>query len=74
MDQEPSDIREAIEGTRTELADTIEALGHKADFKSRVTENVKEGSENLSAKARGAAEHVQNAVPTRSHPRPPRLL
>ena len=44
MDQEPDQIRQAIEDTREDLADTIEALGQKADVKGRVAEKVKEGS------------------------------
>ncbi len=68
MDQDPSQIREEIEGTRADLADTIEALGQKADIKGRVAEKVKEGSERLTEKAHDTADQVQQAVPDQLAP------
>jgi hypothetical protein len=40
--QEPSAIREEIEQTRTQMGDTVEAIGYKTDVKSRAKESVQE--------------------------------
>ncbi len=40
MAEDPGAIREAIATTRAEMAETIEALGRKADVKARVNEKV----------------------------------
>ena len=39
MGQDPSQIREEIEQTRSEMGDTVDALAHKTDVKSRVKES-----------------------------------
>src|SRR5215213_4753725 len=41
MGQDPDAIRAQIEETRGEMGDTIEALGYKADVKSRARDKVK---------------------------------
>jgi hypothetical protein len=38
MAQDTGQIREAIDETRAEIAETIEALGHKADVKARLNQ------------------------------------
>jgi hypothetical protein len=40
MGQDPDAIRDEIVGTRERMGETIDALGHKADVKSRAKENV----------------------------------
>jgi Protein of unknown function (DUF3618) len=40
MGQGPSEIREDIEGTRARMGETVEALGYKADVKTRTKEKV----------------------------------
>jgi hypothetical protein len=40
MGQTPDDIREEIEETRGRMGDTVEAIGHRADVKTRVKESV----------------------------------
>ena len=40
MGQEPDRIRAEIEQTRAEMTDTVDALGYKADVKSRTKEKV----------------------------------
>jgi hypothetical protein len=40
MAQDPSQVRQAIEQDRLELADTVQALAQKADIKHRVRETV----------------------------------
>lgn len=59
MAEDPGQIREAIEETRAEIAETMEALGQKADVKGRVTEQVKEKTEELRSTAAASAEQVR---------------
>ena len=42
MGQDPEVIREEIERTRAEMTQTVDALGYKADVKSRAKENVQD--------------------------------
>jgi len=42
MGEAPDDIREEIEETRMRMGETVEAIGYKADVKSRVKESVSE--------------------------------
>ena len=54
MAEDPSQIREAIEDTRAEIAETMEALGQKADVKGRLSEEVKEKADELKTTARSS--------------------
>lgn len=49
MAEDPSEIREAIDETRAELADTVEALGQKADVKGRAQDKATESKDQLLA-------------------------
>lgn len=40
MGQTPDDIRQEIEETRGRMGDTVQAIGHRADVKTRVKESV----------------------------------
>ena len=40
MGQDPETIRADIEQTRAEMGDTVDALGYKADVKSRAKERI----------------------------------
>jgi ElaB/YqjD/DUF883 family membrane-anchored ribosome-binding protein len=51
MGQEPDRIRAEIEQTRADMSETVDALGYKADVKSRAKEN-------LQGKTRSAKESV----------------
>ena len=42
MGQEPDRIRAEIEQTRAEMSETVDALGYKADVKSRAKENLQD--------------------------------
>ena len=42
MGEAPDDIREEIEETRLRMGETVEAIGYKADVKSRVKDSVAE--------------------------------
>jgi gas vesicle protein len=51
--QDPSEIRERIEQTRTEMGDTVEAIGHKADVKGRAKENIADKRDRLKERITG---------------------
>ena len=54
MGQDPSEIRNDIEGTRTRMGDTVEALGHKADVPGRAKEAVSNRVDDVRSKISGA--------------------
>jgi ElaB/YqjD/DUF883 family membrane-anchored ribosome-binding protein len=54
MGQDTGQIREEIEATRTRMADTVEALGYKADVPSRAKEAVSGRVESVKSKISGA--------------------
>jgi hypothetical protein len=47
MGETPDDIRAEIEETRARMGDTVEAIGYKADVKSRMKESVAEKKDSL---------------------------
>jgi len=47
MGETPDDIREEIEETRSRMGETVEAIGYKADVKSRMKESVAEKKDSL---------------------------
>jgi gas vesicle protein len=55
MGKEPSEIREEIEQTRTEMGDTVEALGYKADVKTRAKDNIADKRDRLKERISGTA-------------------
>jgi hypothetical protein len=55
MGKEPSEIREEIEQTRTEVGDTVEALGYKADVKTRAKDNITDKRDRLKERITGTA-------------------
>jgi hypothetical protein len=63
MGQEPSHIREEIEQTRTEMGDTVDALAHKTDVKSRVKESFAEKRDRLRAQMSGTSSRIGEATP-----------
>ena len=50
MGQEPEAIRADIERTRAEMGDTVEALGYKADVKSRAKDRISDTKDRLTGK------------------------
>ena len=54
MGQAPDDIREDIEDTRARMGDTVEAIGYKADVKSRVKESVADKKDAVVSRVTGA--------------------
>jgi gas vesicle protein len=53
MGQDPSQIREQIEHTRTDMGDTVEALGYKADVKTRAKDNIADKRDRLKERITG---------------------
>jgi Protein of unknown function (DUF3618) len=54
MAQDASEIREAIERTRDDIGETIQAIGEKADVKARLGQKLAEAEDTLNGSAAGA--------------------
>lgn len=63
MGQDPSQIREEIEQTRGEMGETVDALAHKADVKSRVKESFADKKERLRSQMMGTKSRLGEATP-----------
>jgi hypothetical protein len=63
MGQEPSEIREQIEDTRSRMGETVEAIGYKTDVKSRAREKVSGTVDSVKSKVGGAGSRVNEATP-----------
>ncbi len=63
MGQDASNIREEIEQTRTEMGDTVDALAHKTDVKSRVKESFSDKKERLRTQMSGTSSRLGEATP-----------
>jgi hypothetical protein len=63
MGQDPEAIRQEIEQTRERMGDTVQALGHKVDVKSRMQENVSGKVETVKDKLGMASGRVADATP-----------
>jgi polyhydroxyalkanoate synthesis regulator phasin len=59
----PEELRREIERTRLELGDTVEALGHKTDVKTRVKESVADKRDRVKKRITGAGSTVGDATP-----------
>ena len=62
MGQAPDEIREQIEETRARMGDTVEAIGYKADVKSRAKEALQGVKEAMSESASGLKESVAGSA------------
>jgi hypothetical protein len=62
MGQDPDAIRQDIEQTRSEMSETVEAVGYKADVPSRAKEAVGEKVENVKSKVSDTATRAKEAV------------
>jgi gas vesicle protein len=62
MGQDPDAIRQDIAQTRTELGETVEAVGYKADVPSRAKEAVSNKVDNVKAKVGDTATRAREAV------------
>jgi gas vesicle protein len=54
MGEDPNAIRADIERTRADMGDTVEALGYKADVKSRAKDKVTGTKDRITGKVSGA--------------------
>jgi ElaB/YqjD/DUF883 family membrane-anchored ribosome-binding protein len=62
MGQDPDAIRQDIEQTRSEMSDTVGAVGYKADVPSRAKEAVSETVDNVKNKVSDTATRAKEAV------------
>ena len=62
MGQDPDAIRQDIEQTRTEMSETVEAVGYKADVPSRAKDKVSETVDNVKNKVSDTATRAKEAV------------
>jgi ElaB/YqjD/DUF883 family membrane-anchored ribosome-binding protein len=62
--QDPSTIREEIEETRARMGDTVEAIGYKADVKSRAKESVQNKIDGVRDRITGTKDTVEEKTPS----------
>jgi gas vesicle protein len=65
MGEDPSEIREEIEETRARMGETVEAIGHKTDIRTRTKEKVSGTVEGVRTKIGGAGSRLDEATPGR---------
>lgn len=63
MGQEPSQIRQEIEDTRSEMGETVDALAYKADVKTRVKESIADKRDRMVDQLKGTTEKVGETAP-----------
>ena len=63
MGKEPGEIREEIEQTRGEMGETVEALGYKADVKTRAKEKITGRRDQLKERVRRTGSRAGDATP-----------
>ncbi len=71
MGQDPREVREEIEETRARMGETVDAIGYKADVKSRARDAVSERTERarssvaeVTSKVTGRASEVRDRAPS----------
>jgi Protein of unknown function (DUF3618) len=67
--EDPSAIRQAISEVRSDMAETIDALGQKADVKARGVEKLNEAKGQAKAKAAEVGDRMRQALPEQARPR-----
>jgi hypothetical protein len=65
MGQTPDDIRQEIEETRGRMGDTVQAIGHRADVKTRVKESVGSKKDAVVGGVDSLVSRVTGVVPDR---------
>jgi vacuolar-type H+-ATPase subunit H len=63
MGQEPGQIRQEIEETRSEMGETVDALAYKTDVKTRVKESVADKRDRFVDQIKGTTGRVAEATP-----------
>src|SRR5918997_7094709 len=62
MGEDPNAIRAEIERTREEMGETVDALGYKADVKSRAKDKMTDTKDRITGKITGAKDSVTGTV------------
>ena len=62
MGEEPDRIRAEIEATRAEMSETVDALGYKADVKSRAKESIQDKKDSAKESLVGATQSVKEKI------------
>jgi gas vesicle protein len=60
--EEPDRIRAEIEATRAEMSETVDALGYKADVKSRAKESIQDKKDSAKESIMGATQSVKEKI------------
>lgn len=68
MAEDPSELREAIRETRSNMAETIDALGQKVDVKAKGVKKANDVRKQAKAKASEIGDRVQQALPEQARP------
>lgn len=63
MGEDPDRIRQEIEQTRAEMSETVDALGYKADVKTRTKESISGKAQSVKEKLVGASDSVSDRTP-----------
>ena len=63
MGQEPDRIRAEIEQTRADMSETVDALGYKADVKSRAKENLQDKKHSAKESIVGVKDKIAGGTP-----------
>src|SRR5919112_1752719 len=64
MGQDPDAIRQEIEQTRSQMGDTIEAIGYKTDVKSRAKDSVNEKTGAVKDKVNSVMGRASDSTPS----------
>ena len=62
MGEDPDRIRREIEQTRAEMSETVDALGYKADVKTRAKESIQDKKESAKESVVGATQSLKEKV------------
>jgi hypothetical protein len=60
--EDPDRIRREIEQTRAEMSETVDALGYKADVKSRAKESIQEKKDSAKESVVGATQSIKDKI------------
>jgi hypothetical protein len=63
MGQDPESIRQQIEQTRSEMSETVEAIGYKTDVRARAKESITGKVDAVKEKIGGTTSRVSDAAP-----------
>ena len=64
MGEDPNAIREEIEQTRSQMGETIDAIGYKTDVKSRAKDSVSEKTEAVKSKVSSVMGRAGDSAPS----------